>query len=204
MAQHLYGVFLRPDPLTAVAVTQITGQIKAQFGLVSAGAFPPHVTLAGSIPSNDNAQTVIAALDKFITEFPAFEVHNAGIKRHNVAIVFDVNDNADNSKNVPMTELALRINELLVPLAETTEGYLVKPFDPDKFRAHLSLASHELQTKTWVSDEVKEYVEELPFEPPTSFTARHISLFEFYSDNWAGHWWEDLTWDHLHTWKLKG
>ena len=45
-----YGVFLRPDPLTCAAVTRITGQLRAQFGLVSAGAFPPHATLAGSLP----------------------------------------------------------------------------------------------------------------------------------------------------------
>ena len=44
--QIRYGVFLRPDPATSVAVTQITGQLRAQYGLVSAGAFPPHVTLA--------------------------------------------------------------------------------------------------------------------------------------------------------------
>ena len=48
--QTRYGVFLRPDPLTCASVTRITGQLRAQFGLVSAGAFPPHATLAGSLP----------------------------------------------------------------------------------------------------------------------------------------------------------
>jgi SAM-dependent methyltransferase len=41
-----YGVFLTPDARTSAAVTTISGFIRAQFGLVSAGAFPPHVTLA--------------------------------------------------------------------------------------------------------------------------------------------------------------
>ncbi len=48
--QFRFGVFLRPDPKTCAAVTQITGQLRAQYGLISAGAFPPHVTLAGSLP----------------------------------------------------------------------------------------------------------------------------------------------------------
>ena len=49
--QFRFGVFLRPDPKTCAAVTQITSQLRAQYGLVSAGAFPPHITLAGSLPS---------------------------------------------------------------------------------------------------------------------------------------------------------
>ena len=48
--QFRFGVFLRPDPKTCAAVTQITSQLRAQYGLVSAGAFPPHITLAGSLP----------------------------------------------------------------------------------------------------------------------------------------------------------
>jgi hypothetical protein len=45
-----YGVFLMPDAKTSAAVTSITGFVRAQFGLVSATRFPPHVTLAGSLP----------------------------------------------------------------------------------------------------------------------------------------------------------
>jgi hypothetical protein len=36
-----YGVFFTPDARTSAAVTTITGLVRAQFGLVSAGAFPP-------------------------------------------------------------------------------------------------------------------------------------------------------------------
>jgi hypothetical protein len=44
-----YGVFLMPDAKTSAAVASITGFVRAQFGLVSAKRFPPHVTLAGSL-----------------------------------------------------------------------------------------------------------------------------------------------------------
>src|SRR4051812_12431925 len=43
-----YGVFLVPDARTSAAITDITGYLQAQFGLVSAGRFPPHVTLEGT------------------------------------------------------------------------------------------------------------------------------------------------------------
>lgn len=37
---YRYGIFLRPDARTCRAVTVVTDQIRAQYGLVSAGAFP--------------------------------------------------------------------------------------------------------------------------------------------------------------------
>ena len=45
-----HGVFLQPEAQTSAAVTTITTYLRAQYGIVSAGRFPPHVTLAGSLP----------------------------------------------------------------------------------------------------------------------------------------------------------
>ena len=76
-----YGVFLRPDPLTCAAVTRITTQLRAQYGLVSAGAFPPHATLAGSLSLTDGPEPLLAALDGVLEPARGFEVHNAGVGR---------------------------------------------------------------------------------------------------------------------------
>jgi hypothetical protein len=48
------------SPRTSAAVTTITGLARAQFGLVSAGAFPPHVTLAGSLPLRVDEDELLA------------------------------------------------------------------------------------------------------------------------------------------------
>jgi hypothetical protein len=59
-----YGVFLTPDPATCAAVSTVTGLIRAQYGFVSAAAFPPHATLAGSQTQADrfaSARTADAA-----------------------------------------------------------------------------------------------------------------------------------------------
>ncbi|MGW8557894.1 hypothetical protein [Streptomyces tubercidicus] len=202
MAQHVYGVYLRPDTRTSVAITNVTLHVERQFGLVSAGAFPPHATLAGAIPSNAGPDKVIATLDPVIAGVQRFPVHNAGIAKHNIAIAYDINTHPDGTVNQPLTSLALAINDAFTPLAESADGYLVKPFVPEQFRAHLSLASHELQVNPGISAEVEEFIRELPFEPSSGFEARYITLYRFHSTNWAGHWWTDLTWDHLHTWEL--
>ena len=57
-----YGVFLTPDARTSAAVTAVTGFVSAQFGLVSAGVFPPHVTLAGSLPLRVDEDELVAAV----------------------------------------------------------------------------------------------------------------------------------------------
>ena len=57
-----YGVFLTPDARTSAAITMITGFVRAQFGLASAGAFPPHVTLAGSLPLRVDEDELVAAV----------------------------------------------------------------------------------------------------------------------------------------------
>lgn len=203
MADHLYGVFLRPDTTTAHAVTEITFHVQRQFGLVSAGAFPPHATLAGSVPSNHDTEAVVAALDPVLKGHPSFTVHNAGIARRRSTVTYDVNANPDGTVNQTLTTLAIDINRALEPLAETTEGYLVKTFVPENFHAHLSLASHELQVDPRLIPEVEEFIRELPYTPSATFPARYITLYRFHSDDWAGHWWNTLTWDRLHTWTLE-
>ena len=69
-----HGVFLRPDPLTCAAVTRITTQLRAQYGLLSAGAFPPHVTLPGSLPIAPGEPALVRALDDALA--PVAPVHS--------------------------------------------------------------------------------------------------------------------------------
>jgi hypothetical protein len=75
-----FGVFLRPDPATCLAITTITGQVRAQYGLVSAGAFPPHATLAGSLPIAASAHDLVEALTAGLMGFSTFPVENAGVR----------------------------------------------------------------------------------------------------------------------------
>ena len=89
--QFRFGVFLRPDPKTCAAVTQITSQLRAQYGLVSAGAFPPHITLAGSLPVVVPLAELIQLIGFVLRRRPGFPVQNLGIRRlADAAIAYDV------------------------------------------------------------------------------------------------------------------
>ncbi len=67
-----YGIYLRPDAKTCRAVTAVTDQLRAQYGLLSAGAFPPHATLVGSQPFGFSEPAVIGALTDLLDGRPPF------------------------------------------------------------------------------------------------------------------------------------
>ena len=201
--KYTYGVYLRPDPLTCKAVADLTHLVRRQFGIVSAAAFPPHATLAGAVPTNATEDELIAALEPVLSAAEAIPVHNSGICRHNVAITFDVDHTISGQKNLAIKDLAVAVNSALAPMTEDGEGLRAKPFDAENFRAHLSLASHDLEAAPHLREEVEYFLRAMPHSAPSDFVANTVTLFRFYSDNWAGEWWHDLRWTHLRSWTLK-
>lgn len=197
-----YGVYLRPDPLTCRAVVDLTDLLKKQFGIVSAAAFPPHATLAGAVPSDADEAHLIEALDPILRSTPPIPVHNSGIARHNVAVTFDVDRTISGAKNHAIKELAVAVNGALEPLRGHGEGFRMKPFDEDGFRAHLSLASHDLEELPHLRREVEAFLRALPHTAPSDFVADTVTLFRFHSSDWTGEWWKDLRWWHLRSWTL--
>ncbi|MET0432607.1 MAG: heme utilization protein [Cellulomonas sp.] len=203
MTEPVYGVFLIPDPATSAAVTSITLSVERQFGFVSAGRFPPHATLAGSVPIRADVPEIVAALDPVLRDRPGFAVHHSGIVRHGAAVTYDVDRLPDGTRNLALADLAADVNAALAPLAHAIDALLVSPFRPGLFRAHISLASHEMNTQPELADQVEAFVRAVPAPAvPASFPASLVGLYEFRSAGWTGDWWETLTWRHLRTWRL--
>lgn len=199
---YRFGVYLRPDPHTCMAVTQLTGQLRAQYGLVSAAAFPPHATLVGSqhldVPTADVVKAVSAAL----AGASAFPVHNSGIVPMGHGYVYDVHHLPDGSPNDAFVELAAAVDDAVAPLVTPAPNPDPHHFDRERFRAHLSLASHDLMVRPDLVDEVGEFLRGLPVEPPAAFAGDTVALYRTRSDDWTGRWWTTLTWEHVHTWRF--
>ena len=186
-----YGVFLRPDPRTCAAVTRITGQLRAQFGLVSAAAFPPHATLAGSLPLVGPPEELTPAL---ATVAP-FSVRNHGLSWLNGGLVYDVH-------NEEIAQLAATVDAVVRPLLEPAPGLAADRFEPDRWRAHLSLASHDLVARPDLHDEVEAYVRGLAVEAPAEFTAEVVAVYRLEHETWTGSWWRAMTWEHVRSLRL--
>lgn len=199
-----YGIFMRPDPETCWNVTQVTFAVKQQFGLISAGAFPPHATLVGNLATDASASEIITRLDPVFDTVRPYVVYNPGTSRAGKGTLqYDINwDSSGKSINVPLNKVAQDVKAAVLPLARHVEDFLVVPVRDYHFSGHLGLASHDLIVDDRASQEVGEFISGLPLTPPAEFVARWYSLFEFRSD-WTGHWWKTMTWRHLHSWEAR-
>lgn len=195
-----YGVFLRPDPATCWVVTQITSALRQQFGLRSAGAFPPHVTLVGNLAVEAPVDELLSVLDPVFEAVTVFEVLNGGVARTGDRFGYDVDRDAGGAINAPLAEVASAVQRAVLPLSLPIDDFLVTPVEEYRFAAHLSLAGHELAVDGTLADEVGEFIAGLPLVPPASFSARWYSLFEFHAD-WRSHWWRAMTWRHVRSWR---
>jgi hypothetical protein len=201
--QFRFGVFLRPDPKTCSAVTQITGQVGAQYGLVSASAFPPHVTLAGSLPVVVPLAELIQLIGFVLRRAPSFPVQNLGIRRlADSAIVYDVSS-LDGIPNRSLNDLAGAVDSVVRPLLGPGGTLAPDLYEPDRWIAHISLVSHELRVRADLREEVEDYVNGLGVIPPSSFTADTVMLYRFAHNTWSGSWWRDMRWEHVRSWRLR-
>lgn len=202
MNEIRYGIFLRPDPQTCWAVTQITHALKQQFGFVAAAAFAPHATLIGNLQSGVSEEELIGTLDAVFADVPPIPVYNSGVERTYKG-TFECNINLDASQERPNAELnqvAAAVKEAVLPIHVRHNDYLAPNVQDYTFAAHLGLASFELHVDNRLSDEVGEFIAGLPIVPPASFVARWYTLFQFSAD-WSGYWWENMPWRHIKSWE---
>ncbi|MFJ6744061.1 2'-5' RNA ligase family protein [Streptomyces sp. NPDC091279] len=200
---YRYGVYLRPDPVTCAAVTAVTSHLRAQYGFVSAGAFPPHATLVGSRHLPVPEDEIIAAVTRAVADVPAFTVHNAGVRQQGIGLVYDVHHLADGATpNREFMDLAARIDAAVAPLETPAPNPAGHPFDAATFRAHLSLLSHDMNVRPDLFEEAEEYVRGLAVPYSDSFRGDTVALYRTSSDDWTGRWWTGLTWEHVRSWRL--
>jgi hypothetical protein len=199
--QFRFGVFLRPDPKTCAAVTQITGQLRAQYGLVSAAAFPPHVTLAGSLPVVVPLAELIQLIGFVLRRAPAFTVQNLGIRRLGEALAYDLSS-LDGSPNRQLNDLAGAVDSVVRPLLGPSGSLDPDLYEPDRWVPHISLVSHELRIRGDLREEIEDYINGLGVISPASFIADTVMLYRFAHNTWTGSWWRDMRWEHVRSWRL--
>ncbi len=200
MTSLRYGVFLRPDPATCWAVTQIVQAVREQFNLVAAAAFPPHATIVGNFRPRVGEAELVARLDEAFARIAPVTVYNHCIRD----FAFNIND--DESGSAPNAQLAAVnevVREVVVPLHLHHDDFLAPNVDVYTFRAHLTLAGFDLSLDPRLKPEVDEFIRGLPIEPPASFQLNWYTLYELASDDWEGRWWEDQRWRHVKSWDVR-
>jgi hypothetical protein len=197
-----YGVFLVPDAVTSAAVTAVTGSIRAQYGLVSAGAFPPHATLVGSLPIACRESELLEALDQALSGVVAVRVQNAGVRELGEVVVYDVSE-LDGAVNTGLRDLARVVDATVRPLLASTTGFPPDVYIEDRFHPHLSLASHDLWARPELLAEVARFARALPVAYSSEFLGDTVAAYRFEHPTWEGRWWEVLRWTHVRSWRLR-
>lgn len=196
-----YGVFLVPDARTSAAITDITGYLRSQFGLVSAGRFPPHVTLAGSLAVNE--ADLLAAVNEVADRHHPLWLSNQGVHRlHDAVLVFDVHHRDVGEPNELLVNLAADVNAAVQPLLRPTERLHADVHDRETWRGHLSLASHELAERADLSDEVEEFIGQLGMQYPKAFRSARLAVYRLHHPDWSTGWWTDFWWEHVRSFRL--
>lgn len=203
MPESRYGVYLRPDPATCMVVSQVTGLLARQFGIVSASAFPPHVTLAGSIRTQSTPADLVRMLEDTLRPVRSFVVRNSGLVSSNGGWAYNINDNEEGEPNGQLCELAAVVLAAMGPVTLPNDDLHTAVIGPESFVAHLSLASHDLIERPDLKEEVGEFIRGIPLRPPVTFVANTVSLFETTSDGWRGEWWRSLRWRQIRSWSLE-
>lgn len=199
-----YGVFLVPDAATSAVVTDITGYLRAQFGFVSAGRFPPHVTLVGSLALAVEESALLAVVQEVADRRGPVELTNRGVHRlADAVVVLDVHHTTGAEPNVALLDLAEDVGRSVVPLLRPTELLPADLRSRDDWFGHLSLASHELLDRPDLRDEVEEFVRQLPVTWPPSFQAARLTVYRLHHPDWSTGWWSDFSWDHVRSFPLR-
>ena len=167
-----HGVFLLPDARTSAAVTSTTGCLRAQFGIVSAGRFPPHITLAGSLPLAFGEAALVAAVREVAGRHSPIPVVNVGPKQlWGAVLAFDVPADGAYQANAALVDLAVDVTDVARPLLRPAQHLTADLHSRDDWHGHISLASHELVGRPELLAEVDQFVRELDAPYPDHFIA---------------------------------
>lgn len=197
--RYRYGLFLRPPARLARIQAETHLLLRAQYGLVSAGAFPPHMTILGHVATEDDHEPVIDAAHIAMKDVAPVRIFNHGLTEHHGGIVHDVGRLRDGSPNPTLLDLFRRarthLDPLRVPLHHEFKGGVK---DDDAFYGHMTLAGHDLAARPELFAEVYDFLSQLDIDARGDYIADTITLYAFETTSgWDGPWWETMTWTVL-------
>ena len=194
-----YAVYLIPPYPVARPVVEIHHMLRKQFGFVAADRFQAHVTLKGFFKTMSNsADTLAANLDAVFVGRKPFPVHINGYRTDDIGIGLNVSliDGKPNAALMTVREKIVDVvRPVIAPDCDFAAADLGNPFE-----GHLTLAFRDIPVE--LQSDVLAYLADAPV-PSAPFMARTFHYLVFHSENWAGLWWETLTWRLLKSWHLE-
>lgn len=202
-----YGVFLRPSPELIEESLRAYRIVVDQFGFTAANAYPPHVTIVGSIALAPGVaeDDLVDAVSGAIAGRCALPLVNHGMRGWNDSIGYRIDD--DPGASTPgLRDLMGSVLEALKPLRvfppsdRTTAARLLD--SPQTFDPHLSLLGHDGKDNPAASAECLEVLEALGIGAPSTWSGEWVTLYRLHAQDWTDRYWDTMTWQILRSWRL--
>lgn len=203
--QLRYGVFLRPSAeLTeqALQANQITAGL---FGFQSANAYPPHITLVGSISPSVPLAELLPVLDRVLANRPAVELTTVGMEAGPGSLGYRFTDARPGQ--APVADLMGAILDAVAPLRHFHDDDFTaerrRNDSPANFAPHLSIISFDGPQRPGLVAETAELLAELGIGGPATAVFDRVHLLAFSSLDRTGPYWQTMQWELLHSWRLE-
>ena len=199
-----YGLFLRPPAVLARLQAELHTLLERQFGLIAAGAFPPHMTILGHVPTRDDDDDVIQAAEKALSGVGPVRFFNRGLVEYHGGIIHDIESLEDGTPNPALLELFRRARQHLDPLrVPPRQEFKGGVTEEAGFHGHISIAAHDLALRPELWDEVYEFLAQLDVDMRGEYISTTASLYAFETQSgWDGRWWETMSWRLLSSMRL--
>lgn len=192
-----FAVYLIPPYPISRDVAEIHALLGKQFGFKAAGRFQVHATIKGFFkktpgplePISERLDAVFAAQRPFDVQFSGYRIDEIGIGLNLAALEAEGDE---------LLAFRTRVVEAVRPFIAPDCDFVASDLGPP-FQAHITLAFRDIPTNLY--DQVFSWLADAPI-PTGSFTASTFHFLEFFSEQWDGPWWEDLTWRLLKAWQL--
>lgn len=193
-----FAIYLIPPYSVSCPVAEVHQMLRKQFGFVAADQFQVHATLKGFFKKIEGpVDPVTAHLDAIFSNLAPFPVHFNGFRIDDVGIGLNVVQIGD-VPNPAMMALRTQIVDVIRPFIAPDCDFVKEDLD-SPFAAHITLAFRDIPLSLY--DDVLAYLENAPL-PTQPFTAKTFHFLQFFSNDWAGAWWETLTWRLLKSWHI--
>lgn len=194
-----YAFYLIPPYPVASAINEIHTLLHKQFGFTAAARFQVHATVKGFFKKTAvPAASLIHHLDERMVRQRPFPIHFSGYRIDNVGIGLNVS-NIDGQPNAPLHQFRRDIVDIIRPAIAPDCDFAASDLGP-AYEAHLTLAFRDIPLALY--DDVLAWLADAPI-PAEPFTAQTFHFLQFFSDDWAGNWWETLSWKLLKSWHLQ-
>jgi len=199
-ADFRFAVYLIPPYPVARSVVEVHRMLRKQFGFTAAERFQAHITLKGFFKKTEEPSAeLVARLDRLFARQRPFPVHFNGYHIDDVGIGLNVNE-IDGQTNEALATLRAGIVDVVQPWIAPDCDFVAADLG-NPFRGHMTLAFRDIPLE--LQTDVLDYLADAPL-PTEPFTARTFHYLAFYSQDWAGPWWETLTWRLLRSWVVEG